>query len=117
MFRLTLAAIVLASIASLAYADDTNTTTVQGLRTRCEDRDVGYVYCLGYVSGVYNVMAILGEGKINTPLQFTICPKGATYAAAAQAFMNWATKHPEMWSTHQSIGVIAALHETWPCKN
>jgi hypothetical protein len=34
----------------------------------------------------------------------------------AQAFINWAEKHPENWTMGGADGVILALKETWLCK-
>lgn len=36
-----------------------------------------------------------------------------TLGAMAQAFTNWAEKHPENWGIARILGVISALQETW----
>jgi len=40
-----------------------------------------------------------------------------TTGASIQAFLNWADNHPERWGDSFSEGVIAAMIETFPCRN
>jgi Rap1a immunity proteins len=36
--------------------------------------------------------------------------------AMVQAFRNWAERNPKDWGKEAVLGVMNALHETWPCK-
>jgi hypothetical protein len=76
-----------------------------------------FSYCIGYVGGIGDAM--LANGQIVHPLNpvVSICDEGLiSRGAMVQAFRNWAQKHPERWSDNDSLGVMAALRETWPCK-
>ena len=92
--------------------------TVQGLLQQCKalsdpqtQNGYGALYCLGYVTGAADVLLTLGlSGTAG------ICGK-ISYEAAVQAFVNWATAHPERWTNDRLLGVTVALRETWPCNN
>jgi len=93
--------------------------TIQGLLQECRglsglhpDLDPNATYCLGYVGGIGDYLK--GMGLSGTNPKQSICGD-ISYGAAAQAFTNWAQKHPERWSENRLIGVVLALRETWPC--
>lgn len=108
-------------------------TTVQGLYAECT-RTVGVAdvpdsvkavvitlgngYCYGFLDGVIEMMEGIGETG-NGPVYLSACvsPPGTypTTGALEQAFTKWAEKHPEAGSNPELNGVVAALHETWPC--
>src|SRR5262245_18577873 len=72
-------------------------------------------FCLGYMSGVGQLMAVNAEFSDS----FALCstPRGSVPTARAmiQVFTSWAEKHPESWSQRYVYGVALALKETWPC--
>jgi len=107
--------------------------TVQGLYTACTQtggvRDapdsakavlitLGNGYCYGYLDGIIAMMAGIGEmGSGPVYLAACLSPPGSLPSTGAleQAFKGWAEKHPEARSNPELTGVVAALHETWPC--
>lgn len=92
-------------------------TTVRFLYQTCKDEMAASQprFCLGYVLGVGQLMAVNAEFG-NT---YALCstPKGAvpTGRAMIDAFLSWAEKHPESWSQRNLFGVALALRQTWPC--
>jgi hypothetical protein len=73
------------------------------------------MYCAGYLTASIDNMMVLGDDA--STQAFGICPKTAiTAGAAAQAFKNWAQKHPEAWNLQRYLGTLWALQEVWPCK-
>jgi len=108
-------------------------TTVQGLYSACT-RTVGVAdlpdsaegalitlgngYCYGFLDGVIAMMVGIGETGTG-PVYFSACvnPPGAlpTSGALEQVFKSWAENHPEARANPELTGVVAALHETWPC--
>jgi hypothetical protein len=62
------------------------------------------MYCLGFVGGVGGAMVAAGS----------ICGN-PTIGARVQAFINWAEKNPRRWGLPDTLAVIWALKETWPC--
>jgi hypothetical protein len=117
------AAVAFAAIAFLSDApihaapSAQDPTTVEFLYKACKTEVAANLprFCLGYVLGVGQLMAVNAEFGSN----FAMCavPKGQTPAGGAmiQAFLNWAEKHPESWSQRHLYGVALALRETWPC--
>jgi hypothetical protein len=101
-----------------AEAQDKPDQTVQGLYMACKETNMDQFdrgRCLGFISGIGDVMAVIGSGRHD--LQLGLCGPSPTptYGAMIQAFMNWAEKHPEQWNIAQEAGVVIALRETWPC--
>jgi hypothetical protein len=95
--------------------------TVQQLYDDCKQEGSGAgtaFFCLGYIGGVADTMNLLEvkpkDGAARNPN--AMCAGGRyTYGATRQAFMNWAPKHPELWTKYMLVGVVLALQETWPC--
>jgi hypothetical protein len=120
MRRLAAGASVVAALfcCRVAYGD-----SIQDLLQRCnsQQNSPNWLYCLGQVGGVGDVMAVNGSliseygGKKGDLAIISICAPG-NYGARAQAFKNWAQKHPEMWDQPGAAGAMIALHETWPCR-
>lgn len=91
------------------------TLSVQEFYEHCQ-RDEGF--CLGYVGGTLDALSVISAVP-GAPHLYKLCANisksNVTYGAAKQAFMNWAPRHPELWSSGLGVGVILALQETWPC--
>ena len=68
---------------------------------------IHFGFCLGYISGVTDEMRV----------EKSICmSEGVATAATVQAFINWATGHPDKWNLYRLVGVRSALTGAWPCK-
>ena len=93
-------------------------TTVQFLYQTCKDETAANAprFCLGYILGVGQLMAVNSKFGDN----FALCATGSeggvpTGRAMIQAFVAWAEKHPESRSQRNVMGVALALREAWPC--
>jgi hypothetical protein len=93
-------------------------TTVQFLYQTCKDETAANAprFCLGYILGVGQLMAVNSRFGDN----FALCATGSeggvpTGRAMIQAFVSWTEKHPESWSQRNVMGVALALKEAWPC--
>jgi hypothetical protein len=120
---LPLAAFVAAlSISPLSESSAQNVDifSVQSLYENCKapERSPRNTLCMGYISGVGNMMGLVGAVERQHPdrdyANLATCGD-ITNGAMMQAFMNWAEKNPREWASNQSVGVILALSETWPC--
>lgn len=73
-------------------------------------------YCLGYAEGAGQMMVINGHQGY----EMGLCPPATigvpSGGALVQAFLNWAEKHPEMWSESALVGFAVAMSTTWSCK-
>ena len=94
-------------------------TTVQFLYQTCKDETAANAprFCLGYILGVGQLMAVNSKFGDN----FALCATGSeggvpTARAMIEAFLSWAEKHPESWSQRNVMGVALALREAWPCR-
>lgn len=86
----------------------------------CKEPETSFdhAYCAGYVSGMADVMGLIGVGATKDfKLHFGMCTSEPYPSANAevQAFINWAEKHPTEWGTSAQVSVLLALQETWPC--
>jgi Rap1a immunity proteins len=95
------------------------THDVQELYTFCRASmsSAEYGICLGYVSGVVDMLQLLHIHKQSHPEDtnpFEIC-ESPSYGAVVQAYMNWAQNNPKEWSHHRVVGLLAAIVENWPC--
>lgn len=114
-------------IAAIALAPQiVQADTVQEGRTACRNfvninADMSGVElanagkCAGMADGTIQVMVYNCSLGANPLL-----PKAApppSVGAAAQAFLNWADAHPELWGERFADGMIAAAMETFPCEN
>jgi hypothetical protein len=112
---IALATVVILGSAPMLAAPDP--TTVRFLYQACKDEMAAnsFRFCLGYVLGVGQLMAVNAEFGDN----YALCaaPKGTVPSGRAMidAFLKWAEKHPESWSQRNLFGVALALRETWPC--
>ncbi|WP_363238289.1 Rap1a/Tai family immunity protein [Mesorhizobium sp.] len=101
-------------LAGSGYAGN-NDADVQSLLAQCKPNNGGWSYCLGYVGGVADMMAMNGVLSPRPALSICVGQTIPTYGAYQQAFINWAEAHPEKWQSHQGFGVIESLRATWPC--
>lgn len=109
------------------FGADDEIKTVQFLHGLCkaEQSSNDFVFCLAYISGIGDLMYSVNKAKKiepncskpSNPLFsfFALCA-APSHGAMVQAFMNWAEKNPQEWGTNKTLGVIMALHETWPCE-
>lgn len=118
---------VLALIAAGLFSSNASAepANVQGLLDQCNSEMTAseFLYCLGYVGGVSDVMILNGIIAKNNPSidpvlkRFATCPSSAvSRGASRQAFVNWAQKHPEQWTLGTTQGVVFALRDVWPCR-
>ena len=114
MWKVLIAALRLSMIADNADAADSGVFTVQDLYNWCKagDNDSTRLMCIGYVSGVMDVMAVVGTDHGETTSKYGMCiTERVSYQAAIQTFINWAEKNPKVWNQPRDIGVIVALKE------
>ena len=91
--------------------------------------DAEGTFCVAFISGVAEQMIATGvvfrqrraeggflDGDDRLDMSFLSACTKASFGAMVQAFINWAEKHPEKWSTSRQLGVMASLRETWPCE-
>jgi hypothetical protein len=114
------AALALASVAFVGSAPINaapNPGTVQFLYETCKTEMAASSprFCLGYILGVGQLMAVNAEFGDN----FALCsvPRGVAPSGGAmiQAFLQWAEKHPESFGQRNLLGLALALRESWPC--
>jgi hypothetical protein len=123
---IALAALLLAGPAMAVSAPD---DTVGALQRDCRSKKVDLnLYCLGYIGGVLDTMAMnwyaharegTQLGRVASRLDVCIIIPGApavTVETAVQVFLAWADKHPEEWGSARHSAVVLALNEAWPCK-
>jgi hypothetical protein len=78
--------------------------------------------CVGYVSGVGQMMALIGFVEKSNPSVselYGICPSGGVSPsgnAMIQAVINFGRNHPEKWSYTTIFPTAMALSQTWPCR-
>jgi hypothetical protein len=92
---------------------------VQSLYDLCKEGPTSpkYSYCVGYISGVAEMLSFLHQHKQLYPEYnnlFEICDT-PSYGAMAYAYVNWAEKNPKEWGKDRIIGVLAVLVANWPC--
>lgn len=95
---------------------------VNKLKSDCESQSEGKIYCLGRVSGIFEMMQLnatnLTAASNGRTRILAVCKVqgGPSNGAVAQIFLNWANAHPEKWSEPDLVGVVTALSKTWPCR-
>jgi hypothetical protein len=115
--RLALVATVIALMAPLiSVSQEHPKLTVEALYGMCKEprENLGGTFCEAYLGASVDQMvfdAVYGDRSFREG--FAICGNVPSYAAAVQAFKNWAEKHPEEWRKPAVLGVIAALHDLW----
>lgn len=83
-------------------------------------------YCLGYLSGVFDlatglgtVMALSSDDDLQHGKAWTLSAcqpnEAVSLATIRQVFMSWVEKHPAQLHQSSLTGVISALREKWPC--
>jgi len=111
------AAMILAAGLSRATAGDAD-RNVQSLYNLCkmEEGSQEFALCAGYIGGIGSVMQFMGAGLKQYPdfRPFAICG-AASHGAMVQAFVNWVQKNPREFTNKQTVGVMTALRENWPC--
>jgi hypothetical protein len=81
-----------------------------------------WTYCFGIILGVSGVLLVNGNlvdaNKNRVPDNgVSMCiTEHVSSGAMVQAFRNWAERNPKDWGKKAVLGVMNALHETWPCK-
>jgi hypothetical protein len=108
-------------------------TNVQDLYRVCQTPlwEFEEASCAGFISGVAEQMGFSGhtatlprrngglangrDRKLLSTMSACI-PRAVSPGAVIQAFLDWAEKHPEKWTTPRQTGVMQALREAWPCK-
>jgi hypothetical protein len=95
----------------MATAGAAGTDTIQELHDWCKEthNSPRSGYCLGYVTGIAEMMLKLGRDHPDDP--HGICGE-PTRGALVQTFVNWAEKHPEELGSSDHFGVLTALAET-----
>jgi hypothetical protein len=117
-------------------AETAEYTTIKTLYRQCggigEHDDFDTFFCLGFISGVGDVMFLNGTDKVISanPRDLAVaCEHGRrittddldrlarhiSIEAMVQAFKNWAAKYPEQWDAPAKFGVANAIRDTWPC--
>lgn len=98
--------------------------TVEALLHGCEaaregQEGYGSAYCHGVINGVAAVMRMNCMSMEDGAEPWLSLSMGEipSVAAAQQAFINWAIRHPEKWGVPDISGASLALHETFPCEN
>lgn len=83
-------------------------------------------YCLGYLSGVFDLATGLGtvmalssdnDARHAKELNLAACQpnEAVSLATIRQVFLRWVEKHPAQLHQSSLTGVISALREKWPC--
>ena len=92
---------------------------VQSLYNICKEGPTSpsYGLCVGYISGVADMLWFLHLNKQQHPedtTPFEMCDT-PSYGAMVQAYVNWAEKNPKEWDKDRTFGVLAAIAANWPC--
>ena len=101
-----------------AQAED----TAQILMMKCSGNPTGIVFteCRARISGIYDVMALNGLAEPSTFKQkmASICNNGVspTWNERVQVFVNWMNNHPERQEDRDTLAVMAAERQIWPCR-
>lgn len=83
-------------------------------------------YCLGYLSGVFDlatglgtVMALSSDNNVRDAKEWNLSAcqpnEAVSLATIRQVFLTWVEKHPAQLHQSSLTGVISALREKWPC--
>ena len=118
--RLITCALLLPCSVTSAQNQQQDITNTESLLRMCRSShdDGNYGFCLGFVSGIADMMEAVGlQGKGDFKKTYGMCVTAPFPSANAevQAFINWAEKNPKTWEQSNTVGVILSLAATWPC--
>jgi hypothetical protein len=107
-----------------SYADGNRLLlSCQALDSTARDYQTGLdrVYCLGYVSGVYDASKTLrysvAQARAETlPPLFCDPDGGIEIGQAARIVLKWLRNNPEKLHLEGDISVLQALRDAFPCK-
>jgi hypothetical protein len=103
---------------------DPSSTQVLYEQCKSEDQTIA-LSCAAYLTGVAEVMAILGAFAENPKLtaseradwaRIGLCNSDYSPGQLQQAFMDWAVKNQTEWQKPREYGAIRAFKQAWPCK-
>jgi len=100
--------------------------SVQFLYEQCRsDEPTTALACTIYLTGVADVMAILGAFAKNPNFAASeranwagvgLCNSEYSPGQLQQTFINWAEKNLAEWQKPREFGAIRAFRQAWPCK-
>jgi hypothetical protein len=106
-----------------------NNFTVQALYNRCKSPDPGdLLACYAYLTGVADALqenafllfkdAREKDAHADQRLldEMGICALSYSGQALARAYINWAERNPQSWTSPQIFGARDALIQTWHCQ-
>jgi len=73
-------------------------------------------YCIGEIHGIVDMMTTTGR-MADPAAQPSICPpQWASVGTDIDVFSRWASSHPEHSDMLDSVGIVLALKQAWPCQ-
>ena len=107
--------VVTASVQNAVAVDN-----VQQLLDYCKSSRSSHTatFCLAYISGVVDLMQVVGNGGPPSSVLIGACGDITKYTGGSlvQVFINWAEKYPKSWTLPAIVGVTASIKEQLPCK-
>ena len=113
--RLLCAFIVLYQLTgtSLAIATPFGTSSLDILEACSHQNDLHTGYCIGYLKSFRDWYHAVND--IVAPSMRYCEPQGISYKELREAVVTYLKEHPELGSEPRILGVLKALHATWPC--
>ena len=101
----------------LAFAD-----TGTELQQTCKKPEIGYAYCLGYITGATQALSTASSrpaekqspSASNPPGRFCL-PQGVSNVQTMQAVIRYMDEHPEQLRLSAETLVAYALQAAYPC--
>jgi len=100
--------------------------STQALYDQCKSGDqTAALSCTAYLTGVAEMMAILGAFAENSKFtaseradwaRIGLCNSDYSPDELQQTFINWAVKNQTEWQKPREYGAIRAFKLAWPCK-
>jgi hypothetical protein len=119
MGRALIVLLTLTVIIMPAQKADASPKNVQELLELCKAKQssVAASYCLGYISGVVDMMQSIALGGPPASTQIGACGDISQFTGGAlvQLFVNWAERFPKSWTFHPLVVVTASIREQLPC--